>query len=288
MHKPKLNSETHGAPAKSGHGGDPAQQRRAGKAFTLVKLLVVIGSIAVLATLFLPVLTRAKATAKHIPCVNNQKQLADAWMMYVADNKDLIVLNGQNQTPDPKMKLWVQDAFFDPNANRSSQYILDPQYALFADYIRAAKTYVCPTDREMVNVGGQFYPKLRSYSLNAYAGWIGPWDTRLSTNYKIFRKHSAIVSSMAEGLFLFQDVNPDSICWPYFGVQMQTDRFFNFPGSSHNRGAVIAYADGHVERHRWQDQRTITAFSTDYHAHTEPSPGNLDLVWLRRRTSVPK
>jgi prepilin-type processing-associated H-X9-DG protein len=105
---------------------------------------------------------------------------------------------------------------------------------------------------------------------------------------KIFRKHSAIVSSMTEGLFLFQDVNPDSICWPYFGVQMELDRFFNFPGSSHNRGGVISYADGHVERHRWQDQRTITAFSTDYHAHTEPSPGNLDLVWLRRRTSVLK
>src|SRR6266478_2080292 len=114
---------------------------------------------------------------------------------------------------------------------------------------------------DLVNVFGHFYPKLRSYSLNAYAGWATPWDARLSTAYKIFRKHSAIPPSMSAGMFLFGDVNPNSICWPYFGVQMAQDSFFNFPGASHNRGGVFSFADGHSEHHRWRDSRTITAYS---------------------------
>ena len=84
------------------------------------------------------------------------------------------------------------------------------------------------------------------------------------------------------------DVNPDSICWPYFGVYMNQDSFFNFPNSSHNRGGVVSFADGHVEYHRWRDQRTITAYSPAYHNHQDSSPNNLDLVWLRDRTTVPK
>jgi hypothetical protein len=126
-----------------------------------------------------------------------------------------------------------------PDASRGPQYILDPQYALFANYIRAAKTYVCPTDRDMVNLGGQLFPKLRSYSLNAYVGWAnraqGYWDSRLTPVdfagqplSKVFLKHSEMVAHMPNGVFLFQDVNPDSICWPYFGMRMDADIFFNF------------------------------------------------------------
>jgi len=89
-------------------------------------------------------------------------------------------------------------------------------------------------------------------------------------------------------VFLFQDVDPNSICWPYFGVYMNQESFFNFPNSSHNRGGVVSFADGHVERHRWQDQRTISAFSPDYHRHSDPSPRNVDLAWLRERTTVHK
>jgi prepilin-type processing-associated H-X9-DG protein len=69
---------------------------------------------------------------------------------------------------------------------------------------------------------------------------------------------------------------------------MTMDSFFNFPNSSHNRGGVVAFADSHVEYHRWKDARTITAYSANYHNHSDASPGNQDIYWLRQRATVPK
>ncbi len=256
--------------------------------FTLVELLVVIAIIAILAAMLLPALSRAKAAAKRIRCINNQKQLALTWFMYASDHNDVLVANGHNDPPNPSKPQWVQGAFYHILYNTNDAFVADPRYALFANYMRTTKVYLCPTDRPTISLGGALYPRLRSYALNNYLGWVGEWDDRLSSAYKVFRKHSDIVSSMPAGVFLFQDVDPNSICWPYFGVYMNQEAFFNFPNSSHNRGGVVSFADGHVERHRWQDQRTISAFSPDYHRHNDPSPRNVDLAWLRERTTVHK
>ena len=265
---------------------NPTARRRS--AFTLIELLVVVAVIAILAALLLPALASGKTRAKRIQCLNNQRQLALTWMLYATDNDDWLAENGMCDPESTANKMWVQGAFVHTGANTNIDYITNPQYAEFAYYLKSTGVYVCPTDRDTVKVNNVIYPKLRSYSMNAYLGWKGSWDARLSSAYVVFKKYSRLTAAMPKGIFLFQDVDPDSICWPFFGVQMQADTFFNFPGSSHSRGAVVAFGDTHVEWHRWQNPRTITPNSPNYHLHNDPSPGNVDLAWLRDRTTLHK
>ena len=66
------------------------------KGFTLIELLVVIAIIALLLSVILPALRRAKEAAMRAICISDERQLAISWMLYADDN------DGKFCSPDPQ------------------------------------------------------------------------------------------------------------------------------------------------------------------------------------------
>jgi prepilin-type N-terminal cleavage/methylation domain-containing protein/prepilin-type processing-associated H-X9-DG protein len=60
--------------------------------FTLVELLVVVGIIALLVAILLPVLNRAREAANRAKCLSNMKQIMTALMTYTNDNKGVMII----------------------------------------------------------------------------------------------------------------------------------------------------------------------------------------------------
>ncbi len=78
---------------------------RSNRGFTLIELLVVIAIIAILAALFLPVLSLAKKRARDLSCVSNLKQLGVAHQLYSGDHRETFPFTGDNWWVMPLLDL---------------------------------------------------------------------------------------------------------------------------------------------------------------------------------------
>ena len=260
--------------------------RRAG-AFTLIELLVVIAIIAILASMLLPALSKAKAKATGIQCANNQRQLILIWTMYAGDNNESVALNGSGTEGTVPMT-WVGGSFESDAADNTNIFkLLDPKYSLFGPYLRSVEVYRCPADKTLEQIGGKKVPVVRSYGMNSHVGWKGPaYRENPATGYKAFTKTADFNDPGPSEIFVFTEIHHDSICRPFFGMHMTTPSFYHVPADYHKPTTSFSFADGHSELHKWVDPRTQAVPKTiGWHDHNYSVPGSRDVLWLQYHAS---
>jgi prepilin-type N-terminal cleavage/methylation domain-containing protein/prepilin-type processing-associated H-X9-DG protein len=271
--------------------------------FTLIELLVVIAIIAILAALLLPALQHAKTEALSVKCLNNGKQLTLAWHMYAADNGDVLALNFDYHDDGPYMPpgtltsppgtpSWCEGwlDWTSSSVNTNTLYLVSPLASSLGSYVaNNYQIYACPADVYASSQQAGWGHRCRSVTMDGAIGGGEKYSFGWTLTNAIVKMGGFTTPGPAMS-WLIMDEHPDwmddSILYVNPAETNGIGAFTEVPGSFHNHGCSISFADGHSEIHKWMDYRILLPVTYQYHPESIniTFPASPDLAWLAQRT----